>query len=82
MAQQMGQQHQQQGSVGMGQPAPQQTSAMGNVTCAKCGQSVKPGKFCAECGAALAEKKQFCAECGKPMTPGSKFCAECGAKTG
>ena len=41
-----------------------------------------PGKFCAECGQALAEKKAFCSECGKPMNPGAKFCGECGAKQG
>jgi membrane protease subunit (stomatin/prohibitin family) len=65
--------------------APQQPSAptggVGQVTCGKCGQKTNPGKFCAECGAPLAEKKQFCQECGKPMAPGAKFCGECGAKS-
>ena len=54
---------------------------MALVACGKCGAKVAPGKFCAECGANLAEKKSFCAECGKPMAAGAKFCAECGAKT-
>jgi membrane protease subunit (stomatin/prohibitin family) len=64
---------------------PQQPSApsggVGQVTCGKCGAKTNPGKFCAECGAPLAEKKAFCQECGKPMTPGAKFCGECGAKS-
>lgn len=68
------------------QQAPQQQSApaggVGQVTCGKCGAKTAPGKFCAECGQALAEKKQFCSECGKPMNPGAKFCGECGAKQG
>ncbi|MDB4971361.1 MAG: Antifreeze protein [Myxococcales bacterium] len=66
--------------------APQQPTApaggVGQVTCGKCGQKTAPGKFCAECGEALAEKKAFCSECGKPMNPGTKFCGECGAKQG
>lgn len=65
--------------------APQQQpqvpqGAVGQVTCPKCSAKVAPGKFCAECGAALAEKKAFCTECGKQMQPGAKFCPECGAK--
>jgi membrane protease subunit (stomatin/prohibitin family) len=63
---------------------PQQPTApaggVGQVTCGKCGMKTAPGKFCAECGQALAEKKAFCSECGKPMNPGAKFCGECGAK--
>ena len=64
---------------------PQQTApagGVGQVTCGKCGMKTAPGKFCAECGQALAEKKAFCSECGKPMAPGTKFCGECGAKQG
>jgi membrane protease subunit (stomatin/prohibitin family) len=59
-------------------PAPQ--GGVGAVACPKCQAKVAPGKFCAECGATLAEKKLFCSECGKPLAPGTKFCAECGAK--
>ncbi len=68
------------------QPAAQQPAApaggVGQVTCGKCGAKTAPGKFCAECGQPLAEKKAFCSECGKPMNPGAKFCGECGAKQG
>jgi membrane protease subunit (stomatin/prohibitin family) len=68
------------------QQQPQQPTApaggVGQVTCGKCGAKTAPGKFCAECGQALAEKKAFCSECGKPMAPGTKFCGECGAKQG
>jgi membrane protease subunit (stomatin/prohibitin family) len=68
------------------QAAPQQQQApaggVGQITCGKCGAKTAPGKFCAECGQPLAEKKQFCSECGKPMNPGAKFCGECGAKQG
>lgn len=67
-------------------PQQQQPTApaggVGQVTCGKCGMKTAPGKFCAECGQALAEKKAFCSECGKPMNPGAKFCGECGAKQG
>ncbi len=85
MAQAMGGMHQGSGgNVGMGQPqapasgGPQ--GGLGQVTCGKCQAKVAPGKFCAECGATLAEKKPFCSECGKPMVAGAKFCAECGSK--
>ena len=53
---------------------------VGQVTCRKVRRKTAPGKFCAECGQALAEKKAFCSECGKPMDPGTKFCGECGGK--
>ena len=33
---------------------------VGQVTCGKCNAKTAPGKFCAECGQALAEKKAFC----------------------
>ena len=81
MANMFNQQHQQpQGGQAQQQPNVPQ-GAIGQVSCPKCNARVAPGKFCAECGAALAEKKQFCAECGKPMAAGAKFCAECGAKS-
>ena len=74
----MNQQQQQQG-----QQAPQAPQGgAGQVVCPKCSAKVNPGKFCAECGAELVEKKQFCSSCGKPMATGAKFCAECGAKQG
>jgi len=75
---------QQQGAQAQQQAAQQQQApagGVGQVTCAKCGAKTNPGKFCAECGQPLAEKKAFCSECGKPMNPGAKFCGECGAKS-
>jgi membrane protease subunit (stomatin/prohibitin family) len=77
MFQQQAQQQQQQPQQPQ-QQAP--AGGVGQVTCPKCNAKTAPGKFCAECGAALAEKKAFCSECGKPMPPGTKFCGECGAK--
>jgi membrane protease subunit (stomatin/prohibitin family) len=51
------------------------------VACGKCGKSVAPGKFCAECGAPLtAAGPKFCSGCGQPWTPGSKFCSGCGTQ--
>lgn len=59
--------------------APQATaSAGGTVSCGSCNASVPQGKFCAECGSALAPKPQFCSACGTPASPGSKFCSGCG----
>jgi len=59
--------------------APQTAGGVATVTCGKCGQSVAPGKFCAECGAPLAAPgPKFCSGCGQPWTPGAKFCAGCG----
>jgi membrane protease subunit (stomatin/prohibitin family) len=59
--------------------APQQQGGAGAVTCAKCGQQVAPGKFCAECGAPLAAAgPKFCSGCGQPWTAGAKFCPGCG----
>ena len=80
MFQQQANQNAQQQQQQQAPPAPQ--GGPGQLTCGKCGQKTNPGKFCSECGAPLAEKKQFCSECGKPMTPGTKFCGECGAKQG
>jgi membrane protease subunit (stomatin/prohibitin family) len=77
MFQQQAQQQQQQPQQPQ-QQAP--AGGVGMVTCPKCNAKTAPGKFCAECGQALAEKKAFCSECGKPMPPGTKFCGECGAK--
>ncbi len=59
--------------------APQTAGGVATVTCGKCGQSVAPGKFCAECGAPLAAPgPKFCSGCGQPWAPGAKFCAGCG----
>ncbi len=59
--------------------APPPPAATGlQVTCASC-HAVQPGgKFCAECGAALAQPKKFCTGCGGELAAAAKFCANCG----
>lgn len=52
----------------------------GKVACGACGAQVNPGKFCSECGKALATGPRFCTSCGKAVA--GKFCAECGAAAG
>ncbi len=47
------------------------------VKCPHCGKDSGGGKFCAECGGALAKTKH-CTNCGAEMKAGAKFCAECG----
>ncbi|MCU0665073.1 MAG: SPFH domain-containing protein [Myxococcota bacterium] len=64
---------------GASTPAGQASTGAG-VTCGGCNKVVAPGKFCAECGAALALKPKFCANCGFKLESGAKFCPECGAK--
>ncbi len=54
----------------------------GMVTCAKCNAHQPGGKFCAECGAPLAQAKKFCASCGQELAPGAKFCPGCGTAVG
>jgi membrane protease subunit (stomatin/prohibitin family) len=73
---------------GLGQPPgpPAAPAAVANaptltaVTCGKCGRTVAPGKFCAECGQPLAPARRFCSGCGAELTAGAKFCSGCGAK--
>ena len=55
-----------------------QAGGAGAVTCAKCGKSVAPGKFCAECGATLQAAGKFCPGCGQRAPAGAKFCPGCG----
>jgi membrane protease subunit (stomatin/prohibitin family) len=71
-------------SAGMAPAAPAPTFSPGGTqaTCGKCGATQPGGKFCAECGAALASPKRFCSGCGVPATPGAKFCPQCGAAAG
>src|SRR5512132_4237356 len=50
------------------------------TTCSACGAQNRPGrKFCAECGAALA---QACPSCGAANEPEDRFCGECGSPLG
>ncbi len=60
------------------QQPPQFTPSGGEVTCSKCGTKQPGGKFCAECGTALAQQKKFCTGCGNELAGGAKFCAGCG----
>lgn len=64
--------------------------AASGPACAQCGTAAQPGdRFCAKCGAALAqplapaaadERRAVCAQCGTPFQPGDRFCGKCGAK--
>ena len=61
-----------------GQPGVVAGAAM--ATCPKCATRQPQGKFCSECGTALAQPKKFCTSCGGEVTPATaKFCATCGA---
>ncbi len=60
------------------QPAPQFVPSGAQVTCSKCQTKQPGGKFCAECGTALAQAKRFCTGCGAELGPGAKFCSGCG----
>ena len=51
-------------------------------TCPKCGARQPQGKFCFECGTALAQAKKFCANCGSEVAPAGKFCSGCGTPQG
>ena len=53
-------------------------SAAAQVTCSKCQTKQPGGKFCAECGTALAQAKKFCTGCGGELGSAAKFCANCG----
>ncbi|MGO8997564.1 MAG: SPFH domain-containing protein [Polyangiaceae bacterium] len=61
-------------------PAPPQFVPGGGaqVTCGKCQTKQPGGKFCAECGTALAQAKKFCTGCGGELAATAKFCANCG----
>ncbi len=60
----------------IGGPAP--AAAAASVTCSKCGTAQPQGKFCSECGNALAVSKKFCTGCGGELAGNAKFCANCG----
>jgi len=59
-------------------PQPQFTPSGAEVTCSKCQTKQPGGKFCAECGTALAQSKKFCTGCGGELAGAAKFCANCG----
>ncbi len=67
----------------MNQPHPQAQpqsvapAAAALVLCPSCKKNVAPGKFCAECGAALATNP-VCPKCNAQINPGAKFCPSCG----
>jgi membrane protease subunit (stomatin/prohibitin family) len=96
MAQQMGGAFQQGQQFNAQQPAapgaPPQAPAPGAppqfspggvmVTCTACNTRQPGGKFCAECGTALAQPKKFCTGCGTELGATAKFCANCGTAAG
>ena len=50
------------------------------MKCVRCQHESPSGaKFCAECGAPLA---QDCTRCAAPLPPGAKFCTQCGQAVG
>jgi membrane protease subunit (stomatin/prohibitin family) len=77
MFQQQAQQAQQAPSPGGSAP-----QGAGQVNCTSCGKLVAAGRFCSECGQALAPARSFCAQCGVQLTRGARFCSGCGAKVG
>ena len=62
--------------------APQFSPGGATVTCGKCQTRQPGGKFCAECGTALAQAKKFCTGCGQELLGAAKFCANCGTPAG
>jgi hypothetical protein len=56
-------------------------TAGAKLTCPKCSAEVPSGKFCQECGGALAvaPPKRFCTGCGSELGV-ARFCANCGAQ--
>jgi membrane protease subunit (stomatin/prohibitin family) len=83
----MGGAFQAQPQFGGGQPGAQQAPNFPvntgiSVTCGKCNTKQPGGKFCAECGAPLAQVKKFCAGCGTETAAGVKFCPNCGMAAG
>lgn len=53
-------------------------SASGGRFCPECGNAVAPNaKFCPECGTRLV---RVCPGCGTPIEGSPKFCAQCGTK--
>ncbi len=63
-------------------PQPQFSPGGAVTTCIKCNTKQPGGKFCAECGTALAQPKRFCTGCGQELIAAAKFCAQCGTPAG
>jgi hypothetical protein len=57
-------------------PQPSHPAALVQA-CAKCHAPSHGGKFCEQCGAALA-RPEACNHCGCRLEPAAKFCPECG----
>ena len=65
------------------QPAPGQGTQQqtGALACPKCGYRNPPtGKFCNNCGTALAPQKRTCPKCGQGVPQDVSFCGNCGAR--
>ena len=61
--------------------APQAGAGGSTAICTQCGARVPPGKFCAECGAAMGPPQpKPCTGCNQLNAPGAKFCANCGTR--
>jgi len=57
------------------------TGGSSTAICTQCGARVPPGKFCAECGAAMGPPApKPCVGCQTLNAPGAKFCANCGTR--
>lgn len=54
--------------------------ATGAAHCVACGGALTGGKFCPECGAAVAPVAKTCPGCRHISAAGAKFCEECGGK--
>lgn len=65
-------------------PTRRAPAATRGVVCAGCGAANGPdARFCATCGAALAQPAQAaCTTCGAALPPAARFCATCGAAVG
>jgi len=53
------------------------TTTYHQLVCPACGAEAHGGKFCPQCGYALAVEAH-CAECRATLPAGSRFCPECG----
>jgi membrane protease subunit (stomatin/prohibitin family) len=63
-------------------PQPQFSPGGAVTVCVKCNTKQPGGKFCAECGTALAQPKRYCTGCGHELLATAKFCAQCGTPAG